>query len=100
MFVVSYASTSLRKRDGFIAYVHRTSECLVEEGIPSPDHMALECSGLRQKDVVRRERLILPEGVEVSPWVKEDYLVGTVFGAKGGGAAEEGGEEKDKKKKK
>ncbi|KAL7520945.1 hypothetical protein ACHAWX_005638 [Stephanocyclus meneghinianus] len=88
------------KRGGFIAYVHRTVECLVEDGVPIPDHVALECSGLRQKDVVRRQRLILPEGVSVCPWVSEDYLVGTVFGAKGGGGAEEKGEEKDKKKKK
>mmetsp|Transcript_14021 Transcript_14021/g.21694 ORF Transcript_14021/g.21694 Transcript_14021/m.21694 type:complete len:410 (+) Transcript_14021:91-1320(+) len=77
------------KRGGFIAFVNTFVECLVEEGGVIPERIELECSGLRQKDVVRRERLIIPEGVVVHPRVKDDFLVGTVFGAKGLGADDE-----------
>ena len=74
------------KRGGFIAFVNRTIDCLVVEDGVIPESIQLECAGLRQKDVVRRDRLILPEGVIVHPRVKDDFLVGTVFGAKGKGA--------------
>ena len=82
------------KRGGFLAFANRTIPCLVEEDAAIPEFLPLECTGLRQKDVVRRERLVLPKGVRVCDWVGEDYLVGTVFGSKGGGAVEEESEEK------
>jgi len=90
------------KRGGFLAPVNRFVECLVEDGAPIPECIELECTGLRQKDVVRRERLIVPEGVTIHPRVPDDFLIGTVFGGKGGGnlglgdedAEGEGGEEK------
>ena len=89
------------KRGGFISMVNRFVEVLVNENVPIPERIALDASGLRQKDVVRRDRLVLPEGVRVHPRVAEDFLIGTVFGAKGGGGG--GGDAKaegdDKKKK-
>ena len=88
------------KRGGFIAFVHKTIECLVEEGARIPDSVGLECAGLRAKEVVRRERLVLPEGVTIHPRVGEDFLVGTVFGVKGGGEEEGEGEKKADGKKK
>jgi hypothetical protein len=86
------------KRGGFIAFTNKTIECLIDENAVVPEYIPLECSGLRQKDVVRRDRLVLPEGVVISPRVSEDYLLGSVFGAKGGGGAVV--EEEDEKKKK
>ncbi|KAL7434815.1 hypothetical protein ACHAXM_004346 [Skeletonema potamos] len=85
------------KKGGFIAFVNTFVECLVEEGGVIPERIELECTGLRQKDVVRRERLIIPKGVTIHPRVKSDFLVGTVFGAKGVGADEKGEEETKKK---
>jgi hypothetical protein len=85
------------KRGGFIAFTNKTIECLIDEKAVVPEYIPLECSGLRQKDVVRRDRLVLPDGVVISPRVSEDYLLGSVFGAKGGGAVVE---EEDEKKKK
>jgi hypothetical protein len=41
--------------------------------------------------------LIIPKGVTIHPRVKSDFLVGTVFGAKGVGADEKGEEETKKK---
>ncbi|KAL3803452.1 hypothetical protein ACHAW5_009175 [Stephanodiscus triporus] len=85
------------KRGGFLSMVNRTIECLVDEDVPIPERIHVECSGLRQKDVVRRDRLIVPDGVRIHPRVAEDYLIGTVFGAKGGGGDEK--KEEDEKKK-
>lgn len=83
------------KRGGFLAFANRTIECLVDSDAVIPEYIPLECSGLRQKDVVRRDRLVLPKGVRVHPRVAGDYLVGSVFGAKGGAAVvEEGDAEK------
>jgi len=91
------------KRGGFLSIVNRFIECLVDAEAPIPEYIELECTGLRQKDVVRRERLLIPEGTSVHPRVPDDFLVGTVYGARGGSAATddtdggeegEGGEEK------
>lgn len=87
------------KRGGFLSMVNRSVECLVEGNVPIPQYIQLECTGLRQKDVVRRNRLLLPEGVSIHPRVAEDYLIGTVFGAKGGSAADDEKTEEDEKKK-
>ena len=71
------------KRGGFLSMVNPFLECLVEEGAAIPECIELECTGIRPKDVIRRERFIMPEGVTVHPRVAEDFLVGTVFGARG-----------------
>jgi hypothetical protein len=77
------------KRGGFLAFANKKIECLVEDGAVIPEFIPLECTGLRQKDVVRRDRLVLPEGVSIHPRVREDFLVGSVFGAKGGAVVED-----------
>jgi len=89
------------KRGGFLGMVNRFIECMVDDGAPIPECIELECTGLRQKDVVRRDKLILPEGVRIHPRVPDDYLMGTVYGVRStaaadaeGDAAGEGGEEK------
>lgn len=86
------------KRGGFLLKVNRFIECLVEPNVPIPEWIELECTGLQQKDVVRRGKLSMPEGVTIHPRVAKDYLVGTVFGSRGsveeGDEAEEGEEEK------
>jgi hypothetical protein len=82
------------KRGGFIAFANRTIECLVDANSAIPEFIPLECTGLRQKDVVRRDRLVLPEGVSIHPKVVDDFLVGTIFGAKGAAAGVEDEEKK------
>lgn len=68
------------KRGGFIAPFNRHVSCIVEGGVRIPDVIELDCTGARLKDVIRRDRLIFPEGVKPSHRVKEDFLIGTVFG--------------------
>lgn len=73
------------KRGGFIAPVNRYVSCLVEDGVPIPDFLELECTGLELKDVVRMDRIIIPDGVRVSKHVKQNrFIVGTVFGVRAG----------------
>lgn len=88
------------KRGGFLLKVNRFIECLVEADVPIPECIELECTGLRQKDVVRRERFLMPEGVTIHPRVADDFLVGTVFGSRGGDLVgdEAEGEETEEKK--
>ena len=69
------------KRGAFLAPISRHVECVVEEGVPIPVRLELECTGLRVRDVVRMERIVFPDGVKPSRRVDLDqFLVGTVFG--------------------
>jgi hypothetical protein len=53
----------------------------VEDGVPIPEFIEMDSTGLRLKEVIRLDRLIFPEGVKASKRVKEEkFLVGTVFG--------------------
>jgi large subunit ribosomal protein L25 len=76
------------KRDGFIVPIQRSVECFVEDGAPIPENLELECTGLRYKQVVRRDRVLLPDGVRFSDRVikKGDlFIIGVVFGGKSEG---------------
>lgn len=69
------------KRGGFIAPIRRYVSCIVEDGVPIPEKLELECTGLQQKEVARLDRIIFPEGVRISKLVKpKQFIVGTVFG--------------------
>lgn len=85
------------KRGGFIAPVSRYLECVIDdEQVPIPTHVNLECTDLRLKDVVRMDRIIIPEGVRPSKKVNPaKFLVGTVFGRRGA-KADDDDEQEDK----
>jgi large subunit ribosomal protein L25 len=69
------------KRGGFIAPVNRYVSCMVEDGVPIPEKLELECTGLQLREVVRLDRIIFPAGVQISKVVKPDrFVIGTVFG--------------------
>mmetsp|Transcript_28817 Transcript_28817/g.44797 ORF Transcript_28817/g.44797 Transcript_28817/m.44797 type:complete len:322 (+) Transcript_28817:37-1002(+) len=68
------------KRGGFIVWQNRHLECVVEDGVPIPEFLELECTGLERKQVLRQERLTFPDGVKVSHRVKDSWLLGSVFG--------------------
>lgn len=71
------------KREGFLIPIQRYIECFIEEGVTIPEALELECSGLKIKEVVRKDRLVLPEGVRFSDRVLKhnDFVVGVVFGS-------------------
>lgn len=69
------------KRGGFILPITRHLEVIVENGVPIPESINLDCTDVRIKDVLRMERLIIPEGVTISKNVNQkDFLVGPVMG--------------------
>jgi large subunit ribosomal protein L25 len=73
------------KRDGYIIPVNKFVECMVEEGVPIPEALELECTGLQLKDVIRLDRLIFPDGVKPSKRVnKATFVIGPVAGGRGG----------------
>lgn len=76
------------KRDGFIIPVNKQVECMVEEGVPIPEALELECTGLQLKDVIRLDRLIFPDGVKPSRRVdKATFVIGPVAGGRGGASS-------------
>jgi len=70
------------KRSGFIAPFNRYVQCVVEDGVKIPEAIELDCTGAKLKEVIRKNRLIFPDGVKSSHRVKENYLIGTLFGRK------------------
>jgi len=78
------------KRGGFVVPQSRHVSCIVEDGVPIPESIEMDSTGLRLKEVIRLDRLIFPEGVKASKRVKEDrFLVGTVFGRNADAGPEE-----------
>jgi Ribosomal protein TL5, C-terminal domain len=90
------------KRDGFILPIKRTIEVVVEDGVPIPEKLEVECTGLKFKEVIRLDRVMLPQGVSVTKRVLargKDFLIGVVHGRNRGGAADDDDEvSKDAKK--
>ena len=87
------------KRDGYIIPVNKYVECLVEEGVPIPEALELECAGLKVRDVIRLDRLIFPDGVTPSKRVnRETFLVGPVAGGRGADDEEEATDESTESK--
>lgn len=85
---INQEESNALKRDGFIIPVNKYVECIVEDGVPIPEALELECTGLRLKQVVRMDRLIFPEGVRHSKRVNpETFIIGPVVGGRGGGGA-------------
>lgn len=74
------------KRDGYIIPIKKFIECFVEEGLAIPDHLELECTGLQVKDVIRMDRMNIPDGIRISDRVKkrgDDFIIGVVQGKRG-----------------
>lgn len=79
------------KRGGFIAPFNRHVSCIVQDGVKIPEAIEMDCTGIKLKDVLRRDRLLFPDGVEPSPKTKESFLIGTVFGRRtDGGNSDDG----------
>lgn len=77
------------KRDGYIVPIKRHIECLIEDGVDIPESIDVDCAGLHVRQVVRLNKLIIPEGVSISKRVlkrADDFIAGIVYGK---GQAEE-----------
>ena len=73
------------KRDGYIIPINKFVECIIEDGVPIPSHLELECTGVQIKEVLRLNRIEFPDGVRPSDRVNvKDFVVGPVFGGRSG----------------
>jgi large subunit ribosomal protein L25 len=71
------------KRDGYIVPIKRHLECLIEDGADIPESIDVDCNGLQVRQVVRLNKLIIPEGVTISKRVlkrADDFIAGIVYG--------------------
>jgi len=75
-------SYALRK-DGFVLPVQRFVQCLVCDVSSIPEYIAVDCSGLEIKQVIRQDRLILPGNVELGHkhLANDNFILGVVFGS-------------------
>ena len=72
------------KRDGYIIPVKKHIECFVEEGVPIPDALEVECTGLQVKDIIRMDRVIFPDGVKHTDRLDiKNFVIGPVRGGRG-----------------
>jgi large subunit ribosomal protein L25 len=73
------------KRDGFIIPINRFVDCLIDDGVSIPEYLELDCTGAQVKEVMRLNRILLPEGVRPSKKINVNtFVVGPVSGGKGG----------------
>lgn len=73
------------KRDGYLIPINRYVECIIEDGVPIPEELEVECTGLQFKQVIRLDRVIFPEGVRASKRVLKrgrDFIIGPIHGGK------------------
>lgn len=69
------------KRGAFVIPIKRHLECTIEEGVPIPEWIDCDCTGAKLKDKLRLDRLVIPEGVNISKNVNQkDFLVGPIAG--------------------
>eukprot|EP00536_Pseudo-nitzschia_multiseries_P006526 jgi/Psemu1/324375/estExt_fgenesh1_pg.C_1390029 len=78
------------KRDGFIIPVKKYVPCIVEEGVPIPDSLEVECTGLQLKDIIRMDRVIFPDGVRCIDGLDlKNFVIGPVRGGRGAATADD-----------
>mmetsp|Transcript_2800 Transcript_2800/g.7847 ORF Transcript_2800/g.7847 Transcript_2800/m.7847 type:complete len:395 (-) Transcript_2800:129-1313(-) len=79
-------SPALRSDSCFPITVQRKINVVVEEGVSIPNAIEVDCTGLNVKDVIRRDRLVLPDGVRLDKSVlkreSKNYVVGVVVGSR------------------
>lgn len=86
---VNEEESAALKRDGYIIPVRKFVECLVEEGVPIPDALEVECTGLQLKDVIRMDRLIFPDGVKpIGSLDLQNFVIGPVRGGRSASTAD------------
>ena len=77
---INEEESPILKRGGFIVPINKTVKCIVEDEVPIPDYIELDCTGVILKEKLRMDRLIFPDGVSPSKKNPKDFLAGPVFG--------------------
>ena len=87
------------KRDGFLLPIARRIKVYVEDGAVIPPALELECTGLTLRQVVKADRLILPDGVRLATPPDDNFIVAVVDGPGRGDDDEDGKAEGTEEKK-
>ena len=82
------------KAGAFIVPRDKFLECSVDEGVPIPEVLRVDCAEVKVREVIRLSRIMLPDGVKPRPnFSEKDFVVGTVFGRRRDEDEDEEGEE-------
>lgn len=93
---INQEESAALKRDGYIIPVTKYVDCIVEEGVPIPNALEVECTGLKLKDVIRIDRLIFPDGVRpIDTLDVKNFVIGPVRGGRGAATDDDDDEESE-----
>jgi len=85
-FVNKDLSPALRGDSCFMLPIARKVPVLIEDGVFIPDYLNADCTDMQVGDVLRRDRLLLPDGVKLHKSVMNrayvNYVVGVVYGSR------------------
>lgn len=85
LLLINEEESPALKRDGYLIPINRYVECVIEDGVPIPEELEVECTGLQFKQVIRLDRVIFPEGVKPSKKVLKrgkEFIIGPIHGGK------------------
>jgi len=76
------------KHECFIIDITRKLDVIIDDGVDIPDYIEVECADLKNKQSIRRDRILLPKGIRFAKSVMKrdykDYIVGVVVGSNRG----------------
>jgi Ribosomal protein TL5, C-terminal domain len=80
-FINADQSVDLR-RGSFLTRVNRYVECICDNGVPIPQNLMIDLTGVMKGEVIRVGSLKLPPGVRPAPSVPGDFVLGVIKSSK------------------
>lgn len=78
---VNEEESPILKRGGFIVPINRRLKCVIEDGVPIPEYLELDCTGAKTKEKLGLSRIAMPEGVKLVKSINTTtWFHGSVFG--------------------
>jgi Ribosomal protein TL5, C-terminal domain len=71
------------KREGYMLPIKRNLEVIIEEGADIPEYLPIDLAGVDFKQVVKLDRLVMPEGLRMTKRQEaktENFIVGVMYG--------------------
>jgi large subunit ribosomal protein L25 len=78
---VNEEESPVLKRGGFIVPIHRQLKCIIDDGVPIPEYLELDCTGAKTKEKLGLNRIAIPDGVQLVKNINTTtWFHGSVFG--------------------
>lgn len=78
---VNEEESPILKRGGFIVPINRQLKCVIDDGVPIPEYLELDCTGAKSKEKLGLSRIAIPEGVKLVKDINTTtWFHGSVFG--------------------